>query len=130
MIAAAGSASVIASGAAITGYGFSTWAITPPQQHRLLTDGRDQQVLVSLNSSALYAGVALGSFIGGLTLTLSRSTAAVCWTAAGIELAALILASQAAHNNVSSRQASLSPITLLLRVRQHRPSRTPSPTAR
>ena len=113
LIAAAGSAAVIASGAAITGYGFGTWAITPPQQHRLLTGSRDEQFLLSLNSSALYAGVALGSLIGGLTLTISRSTTAVCWTAAGIELTALILAGQAAWcKKLSSRQASLSRIAV------------------
>jgi predicted MFS family arabinose efflux permease len=89
---AVGPAAVIDSGAAIAGYGFGTWAITPPQQHRLLSGGGNDRLLLSLNASALYAGVALGSAIGGLTLGFSHSTAAVCWTAAGIELAALALA--------------------------------------
>lgn len=105
VIAAAGSAVVIASGAAITCYGLGTWAITPPQQHRLLTGSHHHQFLLSLNSSALYAGIALGSAIGGLTLTLSRSISAVCWTAAGIELGAP-LSSRARHprrNNASGR---------------------------
>lgn len=97
---AAGPAAVIASGAAIAGYGLGTWAITPPQQQRLLSRTGNDRLLLSLNATALYAGVGLGSAIGGLTLALSRSTAAVCWTAAGIELAALTLVGCAAirHN--------------------------------
>jgi MFS transporter, DHA1 family, inner membrane transport protein len=97
VIAAVGSAAVIASGAAVIGYGLGTWAITPPQQHWLLSGNGDGQFLLSLNSSALYGGVALGSLVGGLTLTLTRSASAVCWTAAGIELAALTLAGKIAH---------------------------------
>jgi predicted MFS family arabinose efflux permease len=105
---ATGPAAVIGSGAAIAGYGFGTWAITPPQQQRLLSAGGNDRLLLSLNASALYAGVSLGGAIGGLTLALSRSTAAVCWTAAGIELAALTLAGRAAsRKNLRSRQAPL-----------------------
>jgi predicted MFS family arabinose efflux permease len=75
--------------AAIAGYGLGTWAITPPQQQRLLRAGGDDQFLISLNASALYAGVGLGGAVGGVTLALSHSITAVCLTAAGIELAAL-----------------------------------------
>jgi DHA1 family inner membrane transport protein len=95
-----GLAAVIASGAAIACYGFGTWAITPPQQQRLLSTGTDERFLLSLNASALYAGVGLGGTIGGLTLALSHSTAAVCWTAAGIELAALTLTGWTAHRKI------------------------------
>jgi predicted MFS family arabinose efflux permease len=84
-----GPAAVAASVAAIAGYGFGTWAITPPQQQRLLRAGGDDQFLISLNASALYAGVGLGGAVGGVTLALSHSITAVCLTAAGIELAAL-----------------------------------------
>jgi hypothetical protein len=80
-----GPAAVIASGAAIPGYGFGTWAITP-QQQRLLSSGGNDQLLLSFNATTLYAGVGLGGAIGGLTLALSHSTTAICWTAAGIEV--------------------------------------------
>jgi predicted MFS family arabinose efflux permease len=104
--AAAGPTAAIASGAAIAGYGFGTWAITPPQQQRLLSTGGNERLLLSLNASALYAGIGLGGAIGGLTLALTRSTTAVCWTAAGIELAALTLVGQAAsRKNFNGRQA-------------------------
>jgi DHA1 family inner membrane transport protein len=45
-------------------------------------------VLLGLNASALYAGVALGGGLGGLALTVTGSAAALCWLAAGIEMAA------------------------------------------
>jgi len=93
---AAGPAAVAASVAAMTGYGVGTWAITPPQQQRLLSSGGNDLFLLSLNASALYAGVGLGGAIGGMTLALSRSTTAVCWAAAGLELAALALVGRAA----------------------------------
>jgi MFS transporter, DHA1 family, inner membrane transport protein len=88
---AGGQAAVVASAIAIAAYGLGSWAITPPQQHRLLATGADDRLSLSLNASALYTGVALGSGLGGLTLAATGSTAAVCWTAAGIELAALTL---------------------------------------
>jgi MFS transporter, DHA1 family, inner membrane transport protein len=70
-------------------YGIGTWAVTPPQQHRLLEGGGDDRLLLSLNASAIYAGVALGSAIGGAILAATTSSVAVCLAAAGIELVAL-----------------------------------------
>jgi predicted MFS family arabinose efflux permease len=83
-------------------YGLGTWAVTPPQQQRLLAHGGGR-VLLSLNASALYAGVALGGIIGGVTLSLSRSIAAVCWTAAVIEVTALAVVRRAAGADLASR---------------------------
>jgi predicted MFS family arabinose efflux permease len=80
---------VTATIAAITGYGLGTWAISPPQQQRLLATGGDDRFLLSLNASALYLGVALGGATGGITLALSHSVSAVCWAAASLEMAAL-----------------------------------------
>lgn len=82
---------VAAATAAIAGYGLGTWAITPPQQQRLLAAGGDSQFLLSLNSTALYLGVMLGGATGGIALALSHSISAVCWAAASIEAAALAL---------------------------------------
>ncbi len=90
---AAGRAAVAASIVAIG-------AITPPQQQRLLSSGGNDRLLLSLNASALYAGVGIGGAIGGMTLALSRSTTAVCWTAASIELAALALVGRAARRKI------------------------------
>jgi predicted MFS family arabinose efflux permease len=77
------------SAAAVAGYGIGTWAITPSQQHRLLVSGGDDRLLLALNASALYTGVAAGSGIGGAILAATASTAAICWVAAAIELVAL-----------------------------------------
>ena len=84
-----GAGAVIASALALAAYGTGCWAITPPQQHRLLEAGGDDRLLLSLNASAIYAGVAAGSALGGITLAATSSTAAVCLLAAGIELLAL-----------------------------------------
>jgi DHA1 family inner membrane transport protein len=81
---------------AIISYGLGTWAVTPPQQQRLLAEG-DDRLLLSLNASALYLGVALGGLTGGITLALSHSISAVCWAAASIELAALALVASRRH---------------------------------
>ncbi len=90
-----GTVGVFASGAAIVAYGVGTWAITPPQQRRLIARGGDERLLLSLNASALYAGVALGSAAGGLTLAAGAGTAVLCWIAAGMEVAALALVAAA-----------------------------------
>jgi predicted MFS family arabinose efflux permease len=103
---AVGRAAVAASIVAIAGYGFGTWAITPPQQQRLVSSGGNDRLLLALNASALYAGVGLGGAIGGMTLVLSRSATAVCLAAADIELAALTLVGRAAsRRNPGGRRA-------------------------
>ena len=81
----------VASAALVALYGLGTWAITPPQQHRLLAAGGDTGFLLSLNAASLYGGVALGSGLGGAILALSGSAVAVCGAAAGLELVALML---------------------------------------
>jgi MFS transporter, DHA1 family, inner membrane transport protein len=86
---AGGGAAIAGSAMSIAVYGIGTWAVTPPQQHRLLEGGGDNRLLLSLNASAIYAGVALGSAIGGAILAATTSSVAVCLAAAGIELVAL-----------------------------------------
>jgi predicted MFS family arabinose efflux permease len=70
-------------------YALGTWAVTPPQQHRLLAAGGDPGFLLSLNASALYGGVALGSALGGAILAATGSVAVLCGVAAGVELLAV-----------------------------------------
>jgi MFS transporter, DHA1 family, inner membrane transport protein len=78
-----------ASAALVALYALGTWAVTPPQQHRLLAAGGDTGFLLSLNASALYAGVALGSGLGGAILAATGSVAALCGAAAALELFAV-----------------------------------------
>ncbi len=110
------------------GYGLGAWAITPAQQKRLLgasssassrvysnsaenpsarghvRSGDHSRILLSLNASALYAGVCLGGAVGGLTLALGRSVAILCWTAAGIELLALAVLALSARARSAGRR--------------------------
>lgn len=86
---AGGAAAIVGSALSVAGYGIGTWAVTPPQQHRLVEEGGDHRLLLSLNAGAIYAGVALGSALGGAILAATSSSVALCSVAAGIELAAL-----------------------------------------
>jgi DHA1 family inner membrane transport protein len=77
-----------ATGVAITGYGLATWAVMPAQQYRLLTAAPGaERVLLALNASALYAGIAIGGALGGALLRHAH-LAALPAAAALIELVA------------------------------------------
>jgi predicted MFS family arabinose efflux permease len=53
-------------------WGACGWGFVPPQQHRLITMvGPDAPIVVSLNASALYLGIGLGSLIGGAVIASS-----------------------------------------------------------
>jgi predicted MFS family arabinose efflux permease len=80
----------VAAAALVALYALGTWAVTPPQQHRLLAAAGDTGFLLSLNASALYAGVALGSGLGGAILATTGSVAALCGVAAALQLLAVI----------------------------------------
>lgn len=55
---------------ALAGWGLGGWTFPPSQQHRLIaTAPDDASVVLSLNSSAIYAGAAIGGAIGGLVLS-------------------------------------------------------------
>jgi predicted MFS family arabinose efflux permease len=82
-------ASIVLTGALVALYGLGTWAVTPPQQHRLMGSGHDSRLLLSLNASALYGGVAAGAATGGALLSADSGIAPLCLVAAAIELAAL-----------------------------------------
>lgn len=51
-------------------WGVSGWLLAPAQQHRLMELGRaSAPLLISLNSSAMYLGMALSGAVGGLMIT-------------------------------------------------------------
>ncbi|MFC4117249.1 MFS transporter [Nonomuraea zeae] len=69
-LAASDVAIPVAVGVLMVGWGASSWCQTPPQQHRLISAAPGEAaLLVSLNSSAIYAGIGLGTVLGGMTLT-------------------------------------------------------------
>lgn len=79
-------------GILIATYAASTWAVTPPQQRRLLTTSPDNpRLALSLNASALYAGVAIGTAGGGALISTSHSIAALPLLGASFELGALLV---------------------------------------
>ncbi|MET9454500.1 MFS transporter [Streptomyces canus] len=65
-------------------WGATGWALQVPQQHQLIAARPDQApVAVSLNSSAVYLGSALGSALGGVTLAAGVAPADLpYWTGA------------------------------------------------
>jgi predicted MFS family arabinose efflux permease len=64
-------------------YGLGTWGVTPAQQHRLLGLAPERaRMVLSLNATALYVGVAIGGAVGGLVITTSRSAVVLCLTGA------------------------------------------------
>ncbi len=76
-------------GLLVIGWGAASWSQTPPQQLRLIAAAPDQApVVIALNSSAIYAGVGLGSAIGGVTI----GHGAYATLAAGLVVAVLALA--------------------------------------
>lgn len=85
-------AAIVATGILIATYAAGTWAVTPPQQHRLLATHPDNpRLLLSLNASALYAGVAAGTAIGGVVISTTHSIVALCLGGASFQIAALLV---------------------------------------
>lgn len=73
-------------------WGASLVAITPSQQQELIEAApHDATVAVSLNSSAIYIGQALGSAVGGFSLSQGLAAANLPYVAAGIGAAAMLL---------------------------------------
>ncbi|GAA0951075.1 MFS transporter [Nonomuraea longicatena] len=91
VMAATGSASPVAVAVLVAGWGASSWCQTPPQQHRLIAAAPEEaSLVVSLNSSAIYAGIGAGTLAGGLTLICGP--APTYGTGAALAVAALALA--------------------------------------
>jgi predicted MFS family arabinose efflux permease len=89
--AGAGSAFVIIGAAAtMAAWGVAAFAFIPLQQYRLIEVAPDEQNgVLSLNSSAVYAGQGLGAGLGSLVLGYS-SPAALGYVGAGLAAVALI----------------------------------------
>jgi DHA1 family inner membrane transport protein len=88
---AAGSAfAIIGAAAALAAWGVVGFALVPLQQYRLIEVAPDEQNgVLSLNSSAVYAGQGLGAGFGSLVLGYS-SPAALGYAGAGLAAVALI----------------------------------------
>lgn len=114
VLPASGSAFVvIAAGMALVAWGVVVFAIVPLQQHRLIgVAPNEQNVVISLNSSAVYAGQGLGASLGSLLVGQASLTALgyVGALVAVVALVALVLGCSlrvaAAGCLVSSKPAS------------------------
>ncbi|WP_433336811.1 MFS transporter [Spirillospora sp. CA-294931] len=77
-------------------YGFTAYAITTPQQTRLIAlDPASASVLVSLNAAILYLAISLSGVLGALGISWSGA-ARLALYAAGLSVVALVL-SELAH---------------------------------
>ncbi|MEV1077517.1 MFS transporter [Streptomyces sp. NPDC050211] len=73
-------------------WGAAGWALQVPQQHQLIAARPDQApVAVSLNSSAVYLGSALGSALGGVTLAAGVAPADLPYCTAALAAVGLLL---------------------------------------
>lgn len=71
-LAVKATAAPIATGLLMLGWGASGWAQTPAQQHRLIaTAPQEAPLVVALNSSGIYFGIALGTALGGVAMSAS-----------------------------------------------------------
>lgn len=89
------SSSAIAVGLAITLWGVAGWLYQAPLQHRLIGIADSAQAIaLALNGSAIYAGIAIGSGLGGLLLRggllalLGIVGSALAWAALALDYAA------------------------------------------
>lgn len=90
-LSTAGSAPTLLVGLLVGAWGAASWCQTPAQQHRLIAAAPQQAPLVvSLNSSAIYLGIGLGTTAGGAALTSGVPTM-YALGAAGAVLALLVL---------------------------------------
>jgi predicted MFS family arabinose efflux permease len=100
-------------------WGVSGWLLAPAQQHRLIAlGGNAAQLLVSLNSSGMYLGIAVSGVLGALVINL----AGVGWlpvvgAVAAVAGLALVAATYPARSGSGS--AGTAPVTTPATVPEH-----------
>jgi DHA1 family inner membrane transport protein len=94
---------VVSAAIALTVWGFCGWGLIVPQQHRLVEDAPQAAPLVlALNNSATYAGLACSAVLGGLMLLfVDRHHLSI--VGAGLITVAIVL-SEAAYRYRTSRR--------------------------
>jgi predicted MFS family arabinose efflux permease len=90
---------------ALAAWGLGGWTFPPSQQHRLVSAAPDDaSVVLGLNSSAIYAGAAIGGAIGGLVLPVGATF--IPLVAAGLAACAFIFAAAQVPPCTSHRAVS------------------------
>ncbi|WP_280235669.1 MFS transporter [Nocardia cyriacigeorgica] len=102
-IAAADLRSLLLVGPLVLLWGAGTWCQTPAQQHRLIDAAPGEAALVvSLNASAIYAGIGLGTVLGGGVVGAREGT--IFGVGASIAVAALMFLLVTGSYTVNSRR--------------------------
>ncbi|NUW31885.1 MFS transporter [Nonomuraea sp. SMC257] len=79
----------------LAAWGASTWSQTPAQQVRLIAAApRETAVVVGLNASAMYAGIALGTALGGVLLPAGPAAALAVHAALAVAALGYLLATR------------------------------------
>ncbi|MBR7830521.1 MFS transporter [Actinospica sp. MGRD01-02] len=82
----------VAAGAVMLLNGAAGWAVSTPNNHRLITLVPSlPTVVISFNSSGIYLGQALGAGLGGLLLDGGTGVRGLCLIGAGVAVAAGVL---------------------------------------
>jgi MFS transporter, DHA1 family, inner membrane transport protein len=82
---------VVGAGVALVTWSVAGWAITPFQQYRLIELApQTQNIVLSLNASAIYLGQGVGAGLGALVI-LYGSLASLGWVAALCTAAGLVV---------------------------------------
>ncbi|WP_378740908.1 MFS transporter [Nocardia brasiliensis] len=103
-----GGAGAAIAAVALAVWGIFGWSFSPAQQHRLVELAPNAAgIVLSLNASAIYVGISLGSLLGSLALE-HAGAAGVGWTATLIEVLAVTTAIFIARQHRPHPKASAS----------------------
>ncbi|WP_305790279.1 MFS transporter [Symbioplanes lichenis] len=102
-LAAAGAQVPVVVAVIALGWGAASWAQTPAQQHRLIAAApAEAPLVVSLNSSGIYLGIALGTAVGGATFASGFPAMYLTGAAGAIVALVFLLASDARTRRVAA----------------------------